>query len=94
MAIALDRERFIRFFTEMERGRLLKSDLRNVTGRRRRVSRIRAAGRKVLEKARIMFDELHHKLHEEHPRRVSILGDEEKPGMTFGELRGTGNVAG
>jgi DNA-binding PadR family transcriptional regulator len=64
----------------MERGGLLKSELRNVTGRRRRVYRITAAGRKALGKARAMVDELHHELHEEHPRKVSILGDEEKPG--------------
>jgi DNA-binding PadR family transcriptional regulator len=64
----------------MERGGLLKSELRNVTGRRRRVYRITAAGRKTLEKARIMVDELHHELHEEHPRRVSILGEERKSG--------------
>ena len=64
----------------MERGGLLKSDLRNVTGRRRRVYRITAAGRKALGKGRVMVDELHHELHEEHPRKVSIPGDEEKPG--------------
>ena len=55
----------------MERGGLLKSELKNRTGRRRRVYRITAAGRKVLEKARIMVDELHHELHEEHPRTVT-----------------------
>jgi DNA-binding PadR family transcriptional regulator len=60
----------------MERGGLLKSDLRNVTGRRRRVYRITAAGRKALEKAKVMVDELHHELHEEHPRKVANLGDE------------------
>jgi DNA-binding PadR family transcriptional regulator len=54
----------------MERGGLLKSDLRNVTGRRRRVYRITVAGRKTLEKARVMVDELHHELHQEHPRKV------------------------
>jgi DNA-binding PadR family transcriptional regulator len=58
----------------MERGGLLKSDLRNVTGRRRRVYRITAAGRKALEKARVMVDELHHELHEEHPRKLSQSG--------------------
>ena len=57
----------------MERGGLLESDLRNVTGRRRRVYRITAVGRKALKKARIMVDELHHELHEEHPRKISIL---------------------
>jgi DNA-binding PadR family transcriptional regulator len=58
----------------MERGGLLKSALRNVTGRRRRVYRITAAGKKALEKARIMVDELHHELYEEHPRKVSARG--------------------
>ena len=64
----------------MERGGLLKSVLRNVTGRRRRVYSITAAGRKALANARIMVDELHHELHEEHPRRVSILGGEGNSG--------------
>jgi DNA-binding PadR family transcriptional regulator len=54
----------------MERGGLLKSDLRNLTGRRRRIYRITAAGRKALEKAKVMVDELHHELHVEHPRNV------------------------
>jgi DNA-binding PadR family transcriptional regulator len=54
----------------MERGGLLKSDLRNLTGRRRRIYRITAAGRKALEKAKVMVDELHHELHVEHPRKV------------------------
>jgi DNA-binding PadR family transcriptional regulator len=75
----------------MERGGLLKSDLRNVTGRRRRVYRITAAGRKALEKARVMVDELHHELHEERPRKVSNLGDERKTWMTSAEPRGTGD---
>lgn len=60
----------------MERGGLLKSELKNVTGRRRRVYRITAAGRRALEKARIMVGELHHELDEEHPRKVSQLGKE------------------
>ena len=57
----------------MERSGLLKSTFQNVTGRRRRVYRITAAGRKALEKARLMVDELHHELHEQHPRRVGEL---------------------
>jgi DNA-binding PadR family transcriptional regulator len=61
----------------MERGRLLKSELKNVTGRRRRVYRITAAGRKALDKARRMVNELHHELNEEHPRIVSNLGEQE-----------------
>ena len=61
----------------MERDGLLKSDLKNVTGRRRRVYRITASGRKTLEKARTMVNELHHELHEEHPRKVANLDERE-----------------
>jgi PadR family transcriptional regulator, regulatory protein PadR len=55
----------------MECGGLLKSDLKNLTGRRRRGYRITTAGRRALEKARIKVDELHHELHEEHPREIA-----------------------
>jgi DNA-binding PadR family transcriptional regulator len=51
----------------MERGGLVKSEFKNVTGRRRRVYRITASGRKTLDKARIKVDELHHELHEKRP---------------------------
>lgn len=54
----------------MERGGLLKSKLKNLTGRRRRIYSITTSGRRALEKARVKVDELHHELHEEHPRRV------------------------
>jgi PadR family transcriptional regulator, regulatory protein PadR len=57
----------------MERDGFLKSELKNITGRRRRLYKITSAGRKALKKARIMVDELHHELHEERPRRVSDL---------------------
>jgi PadR family transcriptional regulator PadR len=57
----------------MERDGLLKSELKNMTGRRRRLYKITAAGRKALKKAKTLVDELHHELHEEHPRRVSDL---------------------
>jgi PadR family transcriptional regulator, regulatory protein PadR len=57
----------------MERGGLLKSELKNITGRRRRIYRITSVGRKALAKATLMVDELHHELHEEQPRRVSEL---------------------
>ena len=60
----------------MEGAGLLKSDLKNVSGRRRRVYRITAAGRKALDKARVKVDELHHELHEKHPRRVANLTKE------------------
>ena len=62
----------------MERGGLLKSDLQNLTGRRRRIYRITAAGKKALEKARAKIDELHHELQEEHPRRIANIGKEHR----------------
>ena len=61
----------------MERAGLLKSDLENVSGRRRRAYRITAAGRKALDKARVKVDELHHELHEKHPRTVANLTKEQ-----------------
>jgi len=59
----------------LERGGLLKSVLRNVGGRQRRVYKITAVGRKALDKAREKVDELHHELHEEHPRKISHPDD-------------------
>jgi PadR family transcriptional regulator PadR len=41
--------------------------------RRRRVYKITAEGRKMLDKARMKVDELHHELHEEEPRKISDL---------------------
>jgi len=55
----------------LERGGLLKSVLKKVDGRNRRVYRITAAGRKALAKAKEKVDELHHELHEKPPRRIS-----------------------
>ena len=55
----------------LERGGLLRSSLKTVTGRRRRVYTITAAGKKALEKARVKVDELHEELHEKHPRKLS-----------------------
>src|SRR5271170_886387 len=57
----------------MERDGLLKSELKNITGRRRRLYKITVAGRNALKKAKTLVDELHHELHEEHTRRVSDL---------------------
>ena len=54
----------------MERGGLLKSSLKNVGGRSRRIYKITAVGRKALDRARVKVDELHHELHEEHPRKI------------------------
>src|SRR5580698_10634349 len=55
----------------LERSGLLKSVLRNVGGRQRRVYKITAIGRKALERAKDKVDELHHELHEKHPRKIS-----------------------
>jgi DNA-binding PadR family transcriptional regulator len=59
----------------MERSGLLKSVLKNVGGRSRRIYKITAAGKKALDKARVKVDELHHELHEEHPRKIILLND-------------------
>jgi DNA-binding PadR family transcriptional regulator len=53
----------------------LKSVLKNVGGHSRRVYQITSTGRKALDKAKAKVDELHHELHEKHPRRVSPLGN-------------------
>jgi DNA-binding PadR family transcriptional regulator len=53
---------------------LLKSVLKNVSGHSRRVYKITAAGKKALDKAIVKVDELHHELHEEHPRKISNGG--------------------
>jgi PadR family transcriptional regulator PadR len=61
----------------MERNGLLVSELMNVGGRRRRVYKLTKAGKKVLERAKVKVDELHHELHEEHPRMISRLHNRE-----------------
>jgi PadR family transcriptional regulator PadR len=55
----------------LERGGLLKSEAKTVGGRKRRVYKITSLGKKALNKARVKVDELHHELHEEHPRKIS-----------------------
>jgi PadR family transcriptional regulator PadR len=55
----------------LERGGLLKSSLKTVGGRKRRVYKITSDGKKALERARGKVDELHNELHEEHPRKTS-----------------------
>ena len=57
----------------LERSGLVKSVLNNVGGHSRRVYKITSAGKKALNKARTKVDELHHELHEEHPRKISPL---------------------
>jgi len=59
----------------LERSGPLKSVLKNVGGHSRRVYKITSAGKKALDKARTKVDELHHELHEEHPRKISPLSD-------------------
>jgi len=59
----------------LERSGLLKSVLDKVGGRKRRVYTITPLGRKALDKARVKVDELHHELHEDHPRRISPPGN-------------------
>jgi PadR family transcriptional regulator, regulatory protein PadR len=59
----------------LERSGLLKSALKNVGGHSRRIYKITAAGKKALDKARAKVDEVHHELHEGHPRKISPLSD-------------------
>jgi len=54
----------------MERAGLLKSALKIVQGRKRRAYKMTASGKKALESAKSKVDELHHELHEDHPRKV------------------------
>ena len=54
----------------LERAKLLKS-FADREGNRRRMYRITAAGRRALAGAKEKVDELHHELHEAHPRRIS-----------------------
>jgi DNA-binding PadR family transcriptional regulator len=58
----------------LERGGLLKSSLKTVAGRKRRVYKITSIGKKALEKAAVKV-ELHYELHEEHPRKISSLSE-------------------
>ncbi len=54
----------------LEYSGLLKSRLNQVGGRNRRVYKITAAGRKALDRLIPKVDELHHELHEDHPRKL------------------------
>ena len=63
----------------LESAGLLKSVAKNVGGRRRRIYKITAAGRKALERAKEKVDELHHELHEEHPHSLSPHWDSPGP---------------
>jgi DNA-binding PadR family transcriptional regulator len=68
----------------LERTGLLKSVVKDVGGRKRRVYKITSAGKKALGKARIKVGELHHELHEEHPRKVSPPWDGPTPVVRAG----------
>ena len=69
----------------MERDGLLKSELKNVTGRKAQTLQNHRSGRKALKKAKTLVDALHHELHEEHPRRVSDLEISE-PGESTAQI--------
>ncbi|MGO9340182.1 MAG: PadR family transcriptional regulator [Terracidiphilus sp.] len=55
----------------LERSGLLKSSTKRVEGRKRRIYRITSTGKNALARASEKVDELHHELHEEHPRKIS-----------------------
>jgi DNA-binding PadR family transcriptional regulator len=55
----------------MEQAGLLKSHVERGDGGKRRLYKSTPAGRQALEKARVKVDELHHELHQAHPRKVS-----------------------
>jgi PadR family transcriptional regulator PadR len=54
----------------LERSGLLRSSLKIVQRRKRRVYKITSAGKKALARARMKVDELHHELHEKQPRTM------------------------
>lgn len=54
----------------LEESGLLRSTDKKVAGRRRRIYKITAAGRRALVRAMEKVDELHHELHEERPRAL------------------------
>jgi DNA-binding PadR family transcriptional regulator len=58
----------------MERGGLLKSQLKKVEGRRRRIYMITPLGRRALNTARMKVDELHHELHEDPLPQLPEMG--------------------
>jgi PadR family transcriptional regulator PadR len=55
----------------LERAGLLKA-FSDSEGSRRRMYRITGAGRRALDKSRAKVDELHHELHEKHPRKLKL----------------------
>ena len=59
----------------MERSGLIKTIPGRPGSRARRIYRITPEGRKALRKSREKVDELHHELHEAHPRRMGTSRD-------------------
>ena len=57
----------------LEDAGLLKSALKIVDSRRRRVYKITALGRKALESAKVKVDELHFELHQSRPRKITSM---------------------
>ncbi|HXR37952.1 MAG TPA: PadR family transcriptional regulator [Terracidiphilus sp.] len=55
----------------LERSGLLKSSLKVVAERKRRIYKITGAGKKALARASVKVDELHEELHEERPRALA-----------------------
>jgi DNA-binding PadR family transcriptional regulator len=56
----------------LERSGLLKSSMKLVAGRKRRIYRITSAGKDALARAKDKVDELHRELHEERPRELGL----------------------
>jgi len=57
----------------LERAGLLRSQLKIVGGRKRRLYKMTGAGKKALHSAKVKVDELHHELHEDRPRVIANL---------------------
>lgn len=54
----------------LERGGLLRSAVKTVAGRQKRFYTLTPAGKRALAAVTVKVDELHHELHEEHPREL------------------------
>lgn len=54
----------------LERNGLLRSTIKTIAGRQKRFYTLTAAGKRALAGAQVKVDELHHELHEEHPRKL------------------------
>ncbi|MGA2050499.1 MAG: PadR family transcriptional regulator [Terracidiphilus sp.] len=56
----------------LERSGMLRSSVKTVAGRKRRVYTITSAGKKALARATEKVDELHQELHEKHLREIGF----------------------